>query len=310
MAKDVDSLTLSELRQKYTLENSKFITLDGIDVHYVDQSQGEPIILLHASFLNLRAWNNIVPSLTKANRVIRFDFLGAGLTGSDPQQQESIERNLDILEELINELGLKQVTLVGTSSGAIPAFRYAAMYPEKVTRLILINAAGLPRTASTNPNRPNPALTQYDDTLLKPRSYYQTFFDLLFAPRVSTPDWLVSMSYDINRREGIVFEQERFAKSFQTGNPQDILKKISAPTLILWGKSNGVLSHLEADVFQHWMTGAPTLVQKLDRLGHYPYIENPELVGDTIMRFINGEFDHELRRTTMTPVLPYDNKGE
>ena len=58
------------------------------------------------------------------------------------------------MQGLLAHLKLTNVSLVGTSSGGIVAFRYAALNPEQVARLVLINSAGMPRTAATNPLRP------------------------------------------------------------------------------------------------------------------------------------------------------------
>lgn len=83
---DVDEpplLSLTELREKYSKENSRFVDIDGVDLHYCDEGQGIPVVLLHASFLNLQTWDLLTEHLTDKYRVIRFDFPNAGLSGPE-----------------------------------------------------------------------------------------------------------------------------------------------------------------------------------------------------------------------------------
>ncbi|MYL01192.1 MAG: alpha/beta hydrolase [Gammaproteobacteria bacterium] len=91
---------------------------------------------------------------------------------------------------------------------------------------------------------------------------------------------------------------------FETGDTQAILTGIKAPTLILWGKANPVVMHLEGDVFQHWMTSAPTFLKKYEGLGHYPYVEAPERVIPDIAAFLGGSWDDRLRQTQRVKVTP------
>jgi hypothetical protein len=67
----------------------------------------------------------------------------------------------------------------------------------------------------------------------------------------------------------------------------------------MWGKSNPTVMHLEADVIQHWMTGAPSAVRKYEGLGHYPYVEDLDAIYPDLAAFIAGEMDSELRRTAL-----------
>ena len=126
---------------------SKFADIDGVRVHYKDEGTGPVVVLLHASYMNLHAWDGLVDRLKKDHRVIRLDLLTAGLTGVDTKDRYSMERNEELLDGLLKKLDVHQYALVGTSSGGIVAFRRAAAHPEETTRLVLINSAGMPRSA-------------------------------------------------------------------------------------------------------------------------------------------------------------------
>ena len=300
-ASEPKPLSLDVLRSMYETPESAYATIDGVDVHYVDQGAGRPVMLLHASFLSLRAWDEIAPALAERYRVIRPDTLMSGLTSPAPEGKETVEFNVRLIDGLADHLGLDRFALVGTSSGGIVAFRFAAAFPERVSRLVLLNSAGMPRTAQTNPNRQRAALAQYSDMVVKPRDYWVAGLGSNFTEPYSAPEWLIDMTYNMHRREGLHTEARRFMATFDPGDVQEELKRITAPTLIQWGLENRTVMHLEADVFQHWMTGAPSVIRKYEGVGHYPYLENPAIVLNDLLPFLDGTLDSELRKTTMLP---------
>lgn len=290
-------MPLEDLRAKYELPNSQYIELDGIDVHYVDEGSGPPVVLAHASFHSLRAWDEMTAALTDRFRIIRFDFPNAGLTGFDPQNRYSVEHYQDLISQLTEALGVDKFHLIGTSSGGTVAFRYAANNPDKIDRFILINSAGMPRTAVTNPNRPRGTnFSRWRYSYHQDWDYWVNALSQTVTSRPPTEDH-IEMAYDMNRREGRGEPARIFRRKYVTGDPSVVLDDITAPTMILWGMENPTVMHLEADIIQHWMTGAPTMIKKYPELGHYPYIEEPELVAADVAAFLLGEYDDQLRQT-------------
>jgi len=238
--------------------------LDDVNLHYVDEGQGEAVILLHAFYHSLRSWDFLAADLRKSFRVVRLDFANAGLTDPDRRELNSIKRNIDLLERLIRHLNLKTFALVDTSSGGVVAFRYAADNRDKVSRLVLVNSAGLPRTPSTNPlGAPGSATRQAIEEINKPRAYWKGLLENNLVGDHVPPAWMIDMAYDMNRREGLGEELRRYTRAFRTGDPQAVLARIESPTLIVWGMDNPTVDHLDADVFQHLLTAAPSLILPL-----------------------------------------------
>ena len=280
-------LPLAELMTRYQLPDSRFLDVDGVRVHYLDRGSGPPVLLLHASYLSLRSWDAMAEMLEDHYRVIRLDLSGAGLTGPDPSGRYGIERNIELVRGLLAHLQLPEVAVVGTSSGGITAFRFAAGYPQQVSRLVLINSAGMPRTAATNPLRARGTpLTEWVNARYRSRRFWAQSLGENFVPPHRPPAALVEMTYDMNRREGHREIAARYLANFSTGDPQSVLAQVRAPTLILWGIENRTVMHLEADVFAHWMVSARTQVKKYPGLGHYAYIEDPARVARDIDGFL------------------------
>jgi len=305
-AQEPAPISLEDLRKKYADDGARFATIDGADIHYRDAGPGPVVVLLHASYFNLATWDELAEELSADYRVIRFDFPNAGLSGPETREPPGgrfnlIERNVEILSGLAEELGLDSFALVATSSGGSVGFRYAARFPENVERLVLINSAGMPRTARTNPNRARPETARWDGMPVKPRDFWEFSVNQNFPSDADAPDWLIDLAYDINRRAQTTPASKYF---FETGDPKSILSRIKAPTLILWGKANPTVMHLEGDVIEHWMTSAPTFLKKYEGLGHYPYIEAPERVIPDIAQFLAGAWDDRLRQTQRVWVTP------
>jgi pimeloyl-ACP methyl ester carboxylesterase len=289
-------LSLEALESKYATPDSHFVDLDGVRLHYMDQGSGPAVVLVHASFMTLRSWDSLAEALSSNYRVIRLDLLASGLTGPERNDRYSYERNLQLVEQLTQHLGVSKFALVGTSSGGIVAFNYTARHPDQVTRLVLINSAGLPRNSATDPNRSrgNPIMA-WLQRRYQSRSMVRDTLDTNFIEPHEPPEALVDRSYDMRLREGLKREGQLLFASFETGDPQTVLGQVKAPTLIIWGLENRTVFHLQADIFQGWLSSAPTLLKKYPDVGHYLYFETPELFNADVADFLAGRFDEQLR---------------
>lgn len=300
----VFEISQARLEARYATEASRFTEIDGVRIHYHDEGPRDApvLVLLHASYMSLRSFDALVPLLTPSLRVVRFDFPIAGLSGPDPADRVSIEHNMLLLDTLTRDLGIERFALFGTSSGGPVAFRYAAEHPERVTRLILVNSAGMPRSAVTNPNRPRgTALQRWVGQRLQTRGYWQESLQRNFTAKPPPPG-LLDMVYDMNRRAGLREQARLFTRNFRTGDPEAVFARLVMPTLIGWGVDNPTVMHLEADVISLWMTGAPSRVIKYPGLGHYLYMEDPERLAADMLAFLSGEMDAELRVTRRVPM--------
>lgn len=304
LAQSPGMISLKDLRAKYVDAGSRFITVDGAEIHYRDEGQGPTVVLLHASYFNLNSWTAVVDALRPNYRVIRLDFPSVGLSGPETKEPPGgkfslIERNVEVLAGLADALKLDKFALIATSSGGSVGFRYASRFPAKVTRLLLINSAGMPRTAQTDPNRDRADTAKWDAMPVKPREFWAYTTNKNFPSTGAAPDWFLDLAYDLNRR-GDTTPVSKYR--FETGDPKAILAGITAPTLVMWGMDNPTVMHLEADVFEHWLTGAPSLTKKYKGLGHYPYVEAPDQVIPDIQAFLSGALDAELRQTQRVKV--------
>src|SRR5579862_342474 len=115
-----------------------FIDLDGLRMHYVDEGEGAPFLLLHGEPTSSYLWRNIVAQLP--GRKVAPDLVGFG--HSDKPEDigwYSYDRHVDSITRLAGELELKDITLVVHDWGGPIGLRFAVENPERVARLVILN---------------------------------------------------------------------------------------------------------------------------------------------------------------------------
>jgi pimeloyl-ACP methyl ester carboxylesterase len=132
----------AELRARYALPQSRFVTLDGQQIHYVDEGRGPVVLLLHGSYGSLRMWEDWARILRTDYRVIRFDRPPMGLSSpAEGGPKSPGVADMQLIDALTATLNVEQFVLVGTSSAGLPAAAYAASRPDRVTGVVLANIA-------------------------------------------------------------------------------------------------------------------------------------------------------------------------
>jgi len=127
-------------------EDSKFIEVNGINVHYKTYGQGEPVfILMHGFGASLFTWHEVTIPLAEYGTIIADDRPAFGLTerpmewdGENPYSQDA---QIELVVSLMNALDIEQAILVGNSAGGTLAMLTALKYPERVQSLILADPA-------------------------------------------------------------------------------------------------------------------------------------------------------------------------
>ncbi|MEM8725959.1 MAG: alpha/beta hydrolase [Pseudomonadota bacterium] len=138
----------AEMRAKYGGEPSQFVDIgDGVTVHLRDEGPRDApaIMLLHGSNADLHTWEPWVEGLKDTYRIIRFDQVGHGLTGGDPNDDYSRVNFTQDIGQVADALGLKRFIIGGNSMGGKHALAYAAAHPDRVAGLVLVDGSGGPR---------------------------------------------------------------------------------------------------------------------------------------------------------------------
>jgi len=117
----------------------KFITIEGFNIHYVDAGKGYPLVLLGGGIHYTHHWDPYMKEFAQKYRVINIDHVGAG--ESDKPAYffgYTVEEQAEIVNALLDKIGVKECYLLGYCYGGSMAFYLAGQYPEKYKKLVVI----------------------------------------------------------------------------------------------------------------------------------------------------------------------------
>ncbi|MSR57700.1 MAG: alpha/beta fold hydrolase [Planctomycetaceae bacterium] len=120
---------------------SKFIELDGLRYHYVDEGRGEALLCVHGNPTWSFAWRNLIKGLSREYRVIAVDHIGCGFSDKPQHYDYTLARHIDNLSRFIAALDLNRVTLLAHDWGGAIGLGAATRMPERFARYVLFNTA-------------------------------------------------------------------------------------------------------------------------------------------------------------------------
>ena len=135
-----DQYTDQALIKQWPGFENKYIHVNGVDLHYVDGGKGMPLICLPGWPQTWYSFRNIAPVLAQKYRVLVVDIRGMGTSGKPESGYDKKTMAKDIYE-LIRQLGLEKVHLLGHDIGGMVAMSVAFNYPESIEKLVLMDGA-------------------------------------------------------------------------------------------------------------------------------------------------------------------------
>jgi pimeloyl-ACP methyl ester carboxylesterase len=116
-----------------------WVSLDGVRVRYLCSGSGPPLILLHGLLGYSFSWRFAIPTLAQLATVYAVDMPGAGFSEHPPDLDCSLRASAQRLLHFLDAIGLESCDLLGTSHGGAVAMMAAAIAPQRIRRLILVN---------------------------------------------------------------------------------------------------------------------------------------------------------------------------
>jgi pimeloyl-ACP methyl ester carboxylesterase len=264
-----------------TSAQEKSATVFGSKISYIEA--GDPakpkVILLHGLGGNVAGWAFNVPALAQSYHVIAIDQIGFGKSDR-PMLKYRVGTYVDFLDKFMSELKIEKASLVGNSLGGWVAALTAIKYPNRVEKLILADAAGIkpPDIDLAQIYSLNYSTRDEVRTLLKLVFYDQTIFgseamvEQSMAVRVAAND-----GYTI----GSLIESIKRNEDFLNGR----LGEIKKPTLVIWGKQDGLLKLADGEQFKREIAGAELIV--FDKCGHVPMVEKAPEFNKAVLAFLD-----------------------
>jgi len=119
-----------------------FLKLNGQQYHYVNEGEGEPVVMVHGNPSWSLYYRNVVKSLSATHQCIVPDHIGCGLSDKpdDADYEYTLKSRIDDLEALLEHLNVKEnITLVVHDWGGMIGMGYASRYPERIKKLVILN---------------------------------------------------------------------------------------------------------------------------------------------------------------------------
>ncbi len=236
---------------------------------FVDEGQGEVLLLLHGLFGALSNWNSVVEEFKKDFRVI----IPLMPIYTMPRRKASVEGLVDFIEEFVAEKNLENMTLLGNSLGGHVALIYTLKYQENVKRLVLTGSSGLFENSmgGSFPKRGDYKYIQerVQYTFYNPETASKALIDEVFDITCSIPKCLNIVA---------------IAKAAQRHNLAGEIGNISVPTCLIWGLNDTITPPPVAHEFNKLIPHSELWF--IDECCHAPMMEQPRRFGKILDRFI------------------------
>jgi pimeloyl-ACP methyl ester carboxylesterase len=262
----------------------RYLEAAGMRIRYVRKGSGPPLVLLHGFSSSIYTWAETLPLLAQEHDVVAVDLPGFG--GSDIPTYFDAKLAAVLVPVVLDRLGLERASLAGNSLGGALAAVTAARHPERVDKLILIDAAGYNFALADRPAMlrlagrvPASVLAALPRRPLTRLGLQQVFFD---DTRV-TPEKVEEYLAPAARPGAQAFAHRLLTEGDGFGLPA-ALRQVRAPTLVIWGADDAWIPVRDADRFVRDIPGARKVV--LPDCGHVPQEEKPEEVAKLILDFL------------------------
>lgn len=282
--------SVDELRARWATPPSQFLAMNGYQVHLRDEGPRDdpaPIVLLHGTSASLHTWDGWAQELSKTRRVIRFDMPGFGLTGPAPDNDYRLEAYVRFVTGVLDSLGVQRCVLGGNSLGGRVAWGVAVAHPERVQKLVLVDAGGYPFTGALPIGfriAETPVLNRVMELTL-PRGMVEDSVRNVYGDPARVSADLVDRYYDLTLRAGNrAALRERFRQQDLREDHTATIRSIRQPTLILWGGQDRLLVPADGERFARDIPGSRLVM--FDALGHVPQEEDPAATLAVLREFL------------------------
>jgi pimeloyl-ACP methyl ester carboxylesterase len=275
----------AEMRAKYGGEPSQFVAIgDGVSVHLRDEGPRDApaIVLLHGSNADLHTWQPWVDGLKDRYRVIRFDQVGHGLTGGDPNQDYSRANFVEDIREVADALELETFFLGGNSMGGKHALAFTATYPERIEGMILVDSGGGPVIRDEEDDDSGnigfaiartPGLNRIAEQITPRSLIEQSLRETVSVQEIVTEE-MIDRYWEMLRYPGNrAATMARFTSDYEPLTEEEIAA-IAVPALIQWGSEDTLIPLSAGEWLDQTLPNSELVVYPA--IGHIPQEEAPE----------------------------------
>ncbi len=283
------------LAEKYATGASEFTDLpSGARAHYRLQGNkdGKTIVLLHGSNSSLHTWEPWVARLSEDNFIVTVDLPGHGLTGAVPGDDYTYGGMVKFLKEFTESVDLARFILGGNSMGGGVTLAYTLAYPDDVSGLVLVDAAGtrLPASAAGKIDHPlafKLAGRWYSDWILEnvtPRSIVEEGLSKSISVKKIITKSAVDRYWELVRHPGNRHATGLRFAWYRTEGSRDLpVENITQPALIIWGDEDSLIPVETGKLLHERMPNSDLRI--FGGIGHLPMEEVPNKTAAIVATF-------------------------
>jgi len=264
------------------------VMANGIATNYLQAGDGEPVVLIHGSGPGVSAyanWRLTMPMLATRLRVLAPDLVGFGFT----QRPASIEYHLktwsDQIVGFLDALGIERASLVGNSFGGAIALQVASQHPERVDRLVLMGAVGVPFPITEGLDK----VWGYEPSVEAMRKImdYFAFSRELVTDELAELRYRASVVPGFQESYSAMFPapRQRWVDSMVT--PEEDIASLGQRTLIVHGREDRVIPLANSYRLLELIPKAQLHV--FGQCGHWTQIEYATDFNDLLFGFLTAE---------------------
>lgn len=259
----------------------KILNIEGLDIHFTDTGKpdGKPVILMHGYGCNVTTVKSVAAILEPGMRVINIDLPGHGQS-EEPHEVWGVDDYTHLIEHLVRELKLKDVSLIGHSFGGRIGILYASRN-EDINKLVLVDAAGI-----------------------KPKRTIKYYLKVYFYKFIKR---LLPVILGEKRGESLLEKYRGKAGSADYRNSSPVMRgimsrcvnedlkgympKINAPTLLIWGENDTATPLSDAKTMEKMIPDAGLVC--FPGCGHYSFLDNPLGFRAVMREFFKKELNED-----------------
>lgn len=250
-------------------------------------SSGPPVVLLHGFGARADLWLPFLVRAGRTHRVLAVDLPSHGRSGTLPGKDRSLSSYRRALGAYLTALGAPKVSLVGSSMGGALSVMLALDQPERVARLVLLDASGL------TPKLPGKTVRLYLPYVLRSylvapsRSTFRSFLRKgeFFDPKFIDEAWLSFLAQEWrDRARRASYLATANAMRWPDASVAADLPRVKAPTLVLWGRNDAHFDCQDNEAAAARIPGSRFVAY--DRCGHLPMIERSREATAEVLSFL------------------------
>lgn len=265
----------------------KYIDINGLKIYVVEKGEGIPVILIHGLSACVYTWRKIFYPLSKKFHVYAFDLRGCGCS-EKPRYDYSIENFTKDLKMFMDYFNIEKAVLIGNSLGGEIGLNMTIKYPDRVSKLVLIDCSGykmnLKKTNLLVKLARLASMTKLIETFINKTivKHISTFF---FVNKKVIDDEFVNAYYSGFRcNDGVKGFVSLIRNLSYTEFCYEKIMEIQKPTLIIWGDHDRIIPKKDAYNIAHDIRNSKLVI--IPNCGHGAQEECSERLVNEINKFI------------------------